>query len=125
MQVIKSLEAELSNCSTTTGGPKRNDEDEKRIKISDNPNDQRHIFRELRGHFPKDTLEARRLIEEVANNKNNYKGTSMHGVDIYLSELPDGTQIWSQVKNGRIINAGINNVFAQFDSTIPSGIKVP
>ena len=77
-------------------------------KLPSNDAQIKHILRKAEGHI-EDTPENRALLESVANNSENYKGTDMHGNRWYSKTLPDGKQIWVYVKNGIIQNGGINN----------------
>lgn len=87
------------------GGNKNFPSDDSQIK---------HIFREKKGHLP-DTPENRTLIENVANNQNNYIGTDRYGTQWYSKTQPDGKQIWVRIYNDRIINAGENETPKIFD----------
>lgn len=77
-------------------------------KLPSNDAQIKHILRKAEGHI-EDTPENRALLESVANNSENYKGTDMHGNRWYSKMLPDSKQIWVSVKNGIIQNGGIND----------------
>ena len=78
-------------------------------------NDQlKHIFKDKNGQFKEDTPEARALIEEVANDPNCKLGTGpdSRGEIWYGKTLPDGKQIWVEIRSGENIirDAGINDI---------------
>jgi hypothetical protein len=70
----------------------------------------RYIFRLAPGHFAEDTLAARQRLIETATNPNCYLGKDKYGTDWYAQTLTSGEQIWVQVRNGEIRNAGINPI---------------
>lgn len=80
----------------------------KRISLPTNDSQLKHIFRNKKGHLM-DTSDNRVLLEDVANNKNNYVGSDNHGNQWYSRILPDKGQVWVQVRNNIIQNGGINN----------------
>jgi hypothetical protein len=84
-----------------------NDKNEEKIKISEQDKD--HIFRQAEGHFTKDTPEARKIIEDIVADKNNYDGLDKYGTRWY-SKTSDGKQVWAGVRDGKIRYAGINKV---------------
>jgi len=67
----------------------------------------KHIFRDADGHLP-DTPENRKLIQDTANNPNNYLGKDKYGNDWYALTREDGSQVWVQSGNGEIWDAGVN-----------------
>lgn len=68
----------------------------------------KHIFREKSGHIP-DTPDNRKLLEELANKKENYIGTDMYGNEWYSQTQSDGSQVWVTTRGGIIQNGGVNN----------------
>ena len=68
----------------------------------------KHIFREKTGHIS-DTPDNRKLLENVANKKENYMGTDKYGNEWYSQMQSDGSQVWATTRNGTIQNGGINN----------------
>lgn len=68
----------------------------------------KHIFREKSGHIP-DTPTNRKLLEEVANKKENYIGTDKYGNEWYFQMQSDGSQVWVTTRDGTIQNGGVNN----------------
>lgn len=62
-----------------------------------------------------DTPENRALLEDVANNQENYKGTDSKGVQWYSKDQPDGSQVWVTVRNTTIQNGGVNNTPKPWD----------
>ncbi len=78
------------------------------IKLPTNSAQIKHIFREEEGHLP-DTPANQKKILDVANNENNYVGTSSNNNCTWYSEKQeDGSQIWVKVHGGTISNAGKN-----------------
>jgi hypothetical protein len=71
-------------------------------KISQDPNRLGHIFKDDSGHFDSDTPENRAFIESATASRDNWVGASSHGADIYLKTMPDGTQAWAEVREGRL-----------------------
>ena len=67
-----------------------------------------HIFRDTEGHFAEDTAANRALLEDTASNPNYYLGADKFGNDWYAVTQADGTQVWAQVRNGEVINGGLN-----------------
>jgi hypothetical protein len=85
---------------------KNNSSSKNKITIDDKRTD--HIFRNEEGHFKNDTPANRALIEEAANNRNAFQGTDVFGNDRYAQMNQNGTQTWAIVRDGKIINGGIN-----------------
>lgn len=67
-----------------------------------------HIFRNARGHFREDTQVNRRILLDVANRPENFRGTDRFGTDWFMETRSDGTQVWAQVRDGKITNGGAN-----------------
>ncbi|HEV3319322.1 MAG TPA: RHS repeat-associated core domain-containing protein [Solirubrobacteraceae bacterium] len=67
-----------------------------------------HIFRDADSHLAEDTPENRALIESVVKSDNHVE-TKYPGVDVYRETLSNGTQVWAEVKDGSITNAGVNS----------------
>src|SRR4051812_13721972 len=68
-----------------------------------------HIFRQVAGHFDVDTADARELIQTTVTEE-NYVGLQQPGNKVYQRILKTGLQIWVQVRNGTIRDAGRNLV---------------
>lgn len=68
----------------------------------------KHIFRDKTGHIS-DTPSNRKLLEDVANKKENYMGTDKYGNDWYSQIQLDGSQVWAITRDGTIQNGGVNN----------------
>jgi hypothetical protein len=66
-------------------------------------------MREVPGHV-RDTPANEQLLRETAGNSANKVGTRPGGVDVYVTELPDGSQVWVEVFKGEITNGGVNDV---------------
>ena len=67
----------------------------------------RHIFREAEGHIP-DTPANRALLLRVANDPTAFLGQDRYANDWSALVQQDGTQVWTQARNGKMINGGIN-----------------
>jgi RHS repeat-associated protein len=76
--------------------------------IPDNPSIEGHIFRNEKGHIA-DTSENRDLLEGVSNDKRNFRGIDSYGNEWYSKDMPNGQQAWVEVRNGHIIDGGIND----------------
>jgi filamentous hemagglutinin len=68
-----------------------------------------HIFRNAPGHIPDDTPANRQLFIDTASDTVNSLGTDSRGNDWYAQTLPNGRQVWVQVRGDQIRNAGIND----------------
>ena len=84
------------------------DSDSKKNKIPNNDSTTGHIFRDAEGHIP-DTPENRALLEDVANDSANFRGTDKYGNEWYTKIQNDGSQVWVESRNGSIFEGGINN----------------
>lgn len=80
--------------------------DEKRAK---------HIFRESSGHFKDDTPENRKLLESIANKKENYLGRDAKDNDWFDEIIEELGQVWDKVRNRKIINGGVNKEPRKFN----------
>ncbi|HEV2916742.1 MAG TPA: Hint domain-containing protein [Candidatus Babeliales bacterium] len=102
------------------GGPKKNDDKDKedgKIKFPENENDIKHIFRNKENHIPKDTPEARSVLEKLVNDQSNYQGSDKFGTRWFSKIMENGEQLWAKVgSNNRIKNAGINKIPKSYDS---------
>ena len=67
-----------------------------------------HTFRDTEGHLGEDTLGNRWRLNQARYNENNYAGTDRAGNRNYIQDEADGTQTWVSVKNGKIVNGGVN-----------------
>ena len=96
--------------------------DFKRHKIPYNDSTISHIFREAEGHIP-DTPENRALLENVANNSQNFLGKDKYGNEWYTQNLDDGRQVWVESRNGNIFEGGFNDIPKEWNSA--TGLKKP
>ncbi|WP_217154266.1 hypothetical protein [Rhodanobacter denitrificans] len=74
--------------------------------------DTSHIFRNARGHMAEDTTENRALLQGAVK-PGNFIGTRgpSGSISVYRETLPDGRQVWVEVRNGtQITNGGVNDV---------------
>ena len=83
-------------------------------KIEIDPKREGHIFREDEGHIP-DTPANRRRLEDVVNKEENTLGTDKFGNVWHAETQADGTQVWTQSRNGKIINGGVNKTPNTYD----------
>ena len=96
--------------------------DSKKNKIPDNDSTTGHIFRDAEGHIP-DTPENRALLEEVANDSANLRGTDKYGNEWYTKTQSDGSQVWVESRNGNIFEGGVNNTPKPWNPD--TGLKKP
>ncbi|WP_460059488.1 hypothetical protein, partial [Pseudolactococcus yaeyamensis] len=83
----------------------------KKVEWPVNDSQLEHIFRKAEGHFDADTPTNRKLIEEAINDKYyaGLKPADLSGkTKEYLRDMPDGSQVWVQVRDGKIQDAGLN-----------------
>lgn len=74
--------------------------------------DTSHIFRNAPGHLAEDTPENRALLRDTVRSE-NFAGSRGPGgsISLYRELLPDGRQVWVEVRNGvEITNGGVNRV---------------
>ncbi len=74
-----------------------------------------HIFRNAPGHFAQATRANIRLLESVTRSQRNFLGRDRFGNGWYARLNSNGTQTWVQVRNGRIVNGGINQTPRTFN----------
>jgi hypothetical protein len=75
-----------------------------------------HIFRHAEGHVL-DTPANRKLLSEVAGNKSLSLGTDRFGNTWAAQIRTDGSQVWTQCRDGKIINGGINKTPRSYNPT--------
>jgi filamentous hemagglutinin len=74
----------------------------------------KHIFGDRKGHIP-DTPANRKMIEETVMDRSNLVGQKQSGGSELFSEMLDnGRQVWAEVRNGIIQDAGVNDVPRSF-----------
>ena len=92
--------------------------------IPDNPSVTGHIFDpEKEGHLPEDTPENRRKLNDVGNDEGSYLGQDQYGNDWHGRINEDGPQTWTESRNGRIFDGGVNKKPIPFDPK--TGLKSP
>ena len=74
-----------------------------------------HIFREKEGHLS-DTPQNRETFQRVADDPNTTLGTDKYGNTWSAQQNKDGSQVWTQTRDGEIRNAGVNESPHQFNS---------
>jgi hypothetical protein len=70
----------------------------------------RHIFRNVDGHFARDTAVNRQILIDVASRPSNFLGRDRFGNDWFAETRADGTQVWVHVRGDKITNGGVNPV---------------
>jgi len=73
-----------------------------------------HIFRNAAGHLVEDTVSNRELLIN-ASRAENYLGTDKWGNGWYAQLQSNGTQVWTQVRDGQITNGGVNQIPRSWD----------
>ena len=68
---------------------------------------QGHRWDDRPGHV-KETPENKKIIYDMANDPNCYRGPDDYGTHWYSKMLEDGKQIWAEVRGNQIRNCGIN-----------------
>jgi RHS repeat-associated protein len=85
-----------------------------------------HIFRKAVGHFADDTPQARQALEDLASDAGNLLGGDKHGNGWYAKLNEKGQQLWAQVRDGKIINGGLNDTPKEFNAeTGLSALEAP
>ena len=80
-----------------------------------------HVFRKASGHVNPGTITSQNrylnLFEKVGNNSQNINSNVLSafqkeagGFQGYSKTFRNGKQVWTQVRNGKIVNAGVNYV---------------
>lgn len=106
--------AGIGEFKNTKGGETHNN------KIPQNSSQEKHIFRDKAGHLP-DTPKNRALLERVASDQNNFLGKDQYGNNWYAENQSDGSQIWVESRNGKIIDGGSNLAPKQWNDA--TGLK--
>lgn len=73
------------------------------------------IFGKREGHLP-DTPENRKLLQDVANDSKTTLGLDKHGNEWSSKIMDDGSQVWTQTRNGNVINGGLNKTPKTYNS---------
>ena len=84
-----------------------------------------HIFREADGHFGEDTVANRQVLIDAATQPENFLGVDRFGNGWFVEMRADGTQIWAQVRDGKITNGGVNMTPRAFDFADLSAAPLP
>ena len=108
----------LEDARTPTGGS------EKAPPVSLDPRRIDHIFRDESGHII-DTPANRALLQKVANDRSAILGPDARGNIWSATVRPDGSQVWVQIRDGRIINGGINVQPRAYDPTTGLSGRMP
>ena len=74
----------------------------------------KHIFSDRKGHVV-DTPANRKMIEGAVMDKGNLIGKKQRGgSELFSKMLDDGSQIWAEVRNGIVQDAGLNDIPRSF-----------
>jgi hypothetical protein len=76
----------------------------------------KHIFRNAPGHL-QDTTMNRKLLVDTASNPKNYLGKDKFGNHWHAEIQPDGSQVWTSSRNGKIRNGGLNKSSKTYNSS--------
>ncbi|WOB51579.1 hypothetical protein NYR97_09630 [Xanthomonas hydrangeae] len=66
-----------------------------------------HIFRDKEGHM-KDTPQNRETLQRVADDPKTTLGNDRFGNTWSSQTQNNGSQVWTQTRNGEIVNGGVN-----------------
>lgn len=80
-----------------------------------------HMFNNDTGHFVNNTAANRAAIEHAAGYNKYYLGSDQYGNVWYAETLPNGTQVWAEVRNGVIVEGGLNLTPKTYNPT--TGLK--
>lgn len=79
------------------------------VKFPENDAQIKHIFRNdpLGGHVHDTPINRQHILEAV--NEQNFVLKTRYGVDVYSKALKDGRQVWVEIWQGVVSDAGINS----------------
>jgi hypothetical protein len=97
-----------------TDGENEVDNGLEKIKLSSKRDILKHIFRSDAGHL-QDTIVNRKLLLDLVKDAKNFAGQDSIGRRWYGKTLPNGKQLWAEVRKGIIRNGGINDSPKIFD----------
>lgn len=90
------------------GGGEKTPEPSLHNEMPENDGQTKHMLDDRGGHIP-DTPDNRKKLIDLANDDKYYKGVdSRYGNTWHSKKLKDGSQMWSESRNGKIRNGGIN-----------------
>lgn len=99
-----------------TNGSKKQDKRESNSQsLPKNDAQIKHIFSGKEGHL-EDTPSNRKLLTDLANNKEKFIGTDKYGNSWNAEINSDGKQNWVRYQNGTINEGGQNQVPRQWDN---------
>ena len=96
------------------------DELKDRVKIPESDSKLKHIFRKAEGHLP-DTVENRKMLKDLANDRQSHLGKDKWGNDWHARLREDGTQDWVEHRNQEIWDGGRNSTPIDWDDE--TGLK--
>lgn len=73
-----------------------------------------HIFRKKAGHLV-NTHSNRKLLENISKNSKFKLGVDKYGNTWHAKTMQDGSQVWVQIRNGKIVNGGLNRTSKVFN----------
>ncbi|MBQ3799127.1 MAG: hypothetical protein II837_02415 [Treponema sp.] len=102
----------------------KNEEKNHDAKLPNNPSVLGHVFDPKKeGHLPEDTFENRKKLDDVASNEDNYLGKDQYGNEWHGKINDDGSQTWTESRDGIIYDGGVNEVPKEFNPR--TGLKSP
>ena len=90
------------------------DELKEKVKMPPNDSQLKHFMRDEEGHLP-DTPENRKMLVDLANDRQFHRGKDRYGNDWHVRNNPDGTQDWVRHQNQVINEGGRNSQVAPWD----------
>lgn len=84
------------------------------IELPPNRDQLDHIFGDRKGHIP-ETEENRKMMLDVANHSENFRGTDKYGNAWHIKISDEGKQIWVRSQNGTINECGVNDIPKEWD----------
>ncbi|MEN5117156.1 RHS repeat-associated core domain-containing protein [Luteimonas sp. TWI662] len=73
-----------------------------------------HIFRDKEGHM-RDSPQNREILRRVADDPKTKLGNDRFGNTWSSQTQKDGSQVWTQTRNGEIVNGGVNQTPRSFN----------
>jgi filamentous hemagglutinin len=98
----------------TSGGGSIGGSNSFKPKWPGNDSQLKHIFSSRKGHVA-DTPANRKMVENTVMDRGNLVGKKQRGGSELFSKMQDdGSQIWAEVRNGIVQDAGVNDIPRSF-----------